>query len=257
LGVPFEFEDGLFEDFGNTSNYLCTRKPSVPVPSADPIEATFLRENVRKLAAIVTSEWSRELELSLKVLRISSPPSTIPCTIRGTTVDILYSPTVGANIISSECAFQLLGDEPLVQTDKTFQTSSRKILDGIGILQNMIVRHEDVEVILDFHIFDVQDIDLMIGHPIEKLLMDATTESKLNVRLGKETFSVQNSRATNSMAEPFLDSEPIVEMIGILPVDSPESLLDKDPENFIEEEDDPAKPIDISKFKNPLDLQLS
>jgi hypothetical protein len=46
-------------------------------------------------------------------------------------------------------------------------------------------------------------------------------------------------------------------MIGILPVDSPESLLDKDPENFIEEEDDPAKPIDISKFKNPLDLQLS
>jgi len=34
---PFEFEDGLFEDFGNTSNYLCTRKPQVSIPSTDPI----------------------------------------------------------------------------------------------------------------------------------------------------------------------------------------------------------------------------
>ena len=44
--LPFEFEDDLFEDFGNTSNYLCTRKPMVPIPSIDPIEATFLRENI-------------------------------------------------------------------------------------------------------------------------------------------------------------------------------------------------------------------
>ena len=34
---PFEFEDDLFEDFGNLT------KP-VPFPSTDPIEATFLRE---------------------------------------------------------------------------------------------------------------------------------------------------------------------------------------------------------------------
>jgi len=72
--------------------------------------------------------------MSSEVLQIIFPPSTIPCTIRGTLIDILYNTTVGANIISSECAFQLLGDEPLVQTDKTFQTSSRKLLEGIGIL---------------------------------------------------------------------------------------------------------------------------
>jgi len=118
--LPFEFEDDLFKDFGNTSNYLYTRKPPVPILSSDPIEATFLRENVKKVTAIMADEWSRETELSPEVLRISSPPSTIPCTIRGTPIDILYSPTIRANIISSECEFQLLGDEPLVQTDKTF-----------------------------------------------------------------------------------------------------------------------------------------
>ena len=154
----------------------------------------------------MAGEWSRETELLPKVLRISSSPSTIPCTIRGTPVVILYSPTVGANIISSECAFQLFGNELLVQTDKTFQTSSRTILEGIGILQNVIVKHENIDVILDFHVFDVQDFDLMIGHPIEKLLMDALTQGKLDVRLGKETFSVQISRAANSLAEPSLDS---------------------------------------------------
>jgi len=193
----------------------------------------------------MAGEWSRETESSPEVLRINSPPSTIPCTIRGTPVDILYSPTVGANIISSECAFQLLGDELLVQTNKTFQTSSRKIIEGIGILQNVTVKHENIDVILDFHVFDVQDFDLMIGHPIEKLLMDALTQGKLDVRLGKENFSVQISRGANSLAEPSLDSEPIMEVTGILPFDSPESLLEKDAKKFIEEVDDSTEPVDI------------
>ena len=91
----------------------------------------------------------------------------------------------------------------------------------------MTVKHENVDVILDFHVFDVQDFDLMIGHPIEKLLMDALIQAKLDVHLGKETFSVQISRAANSLAEPSLDSEPIMEVTVILPFDSPESLLDE------------------------------
>ena len=121
--------------------------------STDPIEAAFLRENVKKLTTIMSNEWSRELELSLEILRISSPPSTIPCTIRGTPVNTLYSPTIGANIIPGESAFYLLRDVPLVCTDKTFRTSSGEILEGSGILQNMSIRHKDIDIILDFHIF--------------------------------------------------------------------------------------------------------
>ena len=51
------------------------------------------------------------------------------------------------------------------------------------------------------------------------------------------------------MAEPSLDeSEPIMEVTRILPFDSPKSLLEKDAEKFIEEEDEP---IDISEFETP------
>jgi len=113
------------------------------------------------------------------------------------------------------------------------------------------VKHENIDVILDFHVFDVQDFDLMIGHPIEKLLMDAPTQGKLDVRLGKENFSVQISRGANSLAEPSLDSEPIMEVTGILPFDSPESLLEKDAKKFIEEVDDSTEPVDISEFESP------
>ena len=53
------------------------------------------------------------------------------------------------------------------------------------------------------------------------------------------------------MAEPSLDYELIEEVKGILQVDSPESLLGKVAEKFIEKEDDPAKPINISEFEIP------
>ena len=45
LELPFKFEDKLFEDFENTSNYLCKRKPPVPIASKDPIETAFHKEN--------------------------------------------------------------------------------------------------------------------------------------------------------------------------------------------------------------------
>jgi len=81
--------------------------------------------------------------------------------------------------------------------------------------------------------------------------MDAPTQGKIDVRLGKETISVQITRATNSRAEPTLDSEPIEEVKGILPIDSPESLLEKDAKKFIEEEDDSAEHVDLPEFETP------
>jgi len=113
------------------------------------------------------------------------------------------------------------------------------------------IRHEDIEVILDFHIFDVQDFDLLVGQPIEKFLTNAPTQIKLEVHLGKETISVQIAKSTNSMTEPSLDTEPIEEVKGILLVDSLESLLEKDVEEFIKEDDVPAEPVYISEFKTP------
>ena len=53
------------------------------------------------------------------------------------------------------------------------------------------------------------------------------------------------------MVEPSLVYEPIEEVKVILLLDSPESLLGKVAQKFIEKEDDPAEPVDIYEFKIP------
>jgi hypothetical protein len=41
---------------------------------------------------------------------------------------------------------------------------------------------------LDFHVFAIQDFDVLIGHPLEKLFVDPPKIGELDVKLG-ETLS--------------------------------------------------------------------
>ena len=41
------FEEALFEDFRNTSNYSYQRQPQVPVTHLDPSEKEYLRDTIR------------------------------------------------------------------------------------------------------------------------------------------------------------------------------------------------------------------
>ena len=80
--------------------------------------------------------------------------------------------------------------------------------------------------------------------------MDTPTQGKIDVRLGKDTFSVRITRVANSMADSSLDCEPIEELKGVFPVDSLESLLEKDAEKFIEEEDDSVEHVDLFRVRD-------
>jgi len=75
------FEDDLFEDFGNTSNYSCQKKPPVPVTTLDPLDKEFLRESIKELTTIMSSEWVEEAEFSSEEIQIHNPSSTIHCKI--------------------------------------------------------------------------------------------------------------------------------------------------------------------------------
>jgi hypothetical protein len=66
--IHLAFEDDLFEDYGNASNYQCRGKPPIPINSPDPEEIAFFRDTVRELIAIMTQEWSKELKQSSEIL---------------------------------------------------------------------------------------------------------------------------------------------------------------------------------------------
>jgi len=96
----------------------------------------------------------------------------------------LYNPTVGVNIISASFASDHLGEKRVTPTTKSLRTGPRSTLRGIGIMQDVPVWHMKTEIALDFHIFEVQDFDILIGHPVEKLFLDVSTLGRIDVSLG-------------------------------------------------------------------------
>ena len=102
----------------------------------------------------MSSEWVEEAKLSSKEIHIRTPSLTIQCKICGIMVDILYNPTVGANLMSSSFASTYLGNEPIAPTIKSYRVTPRTSLEGLGILHNISLYYNNAEIALDFHVID-------------------------------------------------------------------------------------------------------
>jgi len=102
----------------------------------------------------------------------------------------LYNPTVGANIVSSGFALIDLGDKTLAPTNLSFRDVPWSIKKGQGVVYNVNIRHGDVVLTLDFHIFDGIGFDMLIGHPLETFFYDASNKGGLDVKIGKNKFSI-------------------------------------------------------------------
>jgi hypothetical protein len=115
-------------------------------------------------------------------------------------MDMLYNPTVGANLMSKSFALTCLGEEPHDPTIKSFRITKHSNLKGLRILHNITLHHNNVEMALDFHVFDKTNFDILIGHPLEKLFLDPPKIGDLDVKLGRDTFTIPITRVKNSMA---------------------------------------------------------
>jgi hypothetical protein len=110
----FPFEDDPYKNLRNTLNHLRERRPTAP-PS--PPNKSFLKEAMKE-------EWSEEVRLSSEVIRISSPSTTICCSIRRTAVEALHNPTAKASIMSEFLTDTFIGSMPLAPTGTLFKSSS-------------------------------------------------------------------------------------------------------------------------------------
>nr|BAD15604.1 hypothetical protein [Oryza sativa Japonica Group]BAD16511.1 hypothetical protein [Oryza sativa Japonica Group] len=93
-------------------------------------------------------------------------------------------------------------------------------IEGYRAIRRAPIRHNDVKVILDFHVFEVYDFALIIGHSIEKLFLDVPRTGVLDIKLDKLSFSFPISRSKNSLTEPVPESEPIENMLVVSPFES-------------------------------------
>ena len=91
--------------------------------------------------------------------------------------------------MSISFASTYFGNEPLALTNKSFRNNPWSVLKGHGIQHNTMIHHDDVVMAVDFHVFDIQDFDILIGHPLEKLFLNAPKTGEIDVKLGRDTFT--------------------------------------------------------------------
>jgi hypothetical protein len=108
-----------------------------------------------------------------------------------------------------------------------------------------------VKASLDFHVFEVPNFNILIGHPIKKLLMDVPDSGNPSIRLGKEILFVPITRSINLVVEISPIIEPIEEVLDTNPLDSSESALEKEVEEFIHEEEDSDEVLELLEFETP------
>ena len=112
----------------------------------------------------MSNECVEDSELSFKEIQIHTP-STIQCRINRTMIDVLYNSIVGANLMSKSFASTYLGDDPFAPNNRSLRIALCTNLKGLGLLHNVTIHHDKVKMALDFHIFDMEDFDIMKGHP--------------------------------------------------------------------------------------------
>jgi hypothetical protein len=132
-----------------------------------------------------SKKWLMEVKRSSEAIWILSPSMDMPCSLRGTDVEALYNPTVGNSIMSEFLAKNLLGDMPLVPTNKLFKSSLGLIFECNGIVRAMPIEINETKVHLDFHIYAILDFDLLIGCPSEVLFQEKSSHGSLNEEFGK------------------------------------------------------------------------
>jgi hypothetical protein len=209
---PFNIKEDVFQIYRNTSMYPCEKRPPVPRDPVTPPDKASLQEAIKGVTAVMNSEWVHEGEMTIEVIRVQTPLYTLPCFIQGTAISAHYSPMVGANIMSASFALSHLSDNPLLLTSRSFWSGTRSTMEGIGILHNVPIWYDQTELAQDFHIFEVQYFDILIGQP---------------------------------------QVETVDEVEAILPVETPESSLENDAEFFTEEKDDQDETFELPTHKQP------
>jgi hypothetical protein len=220
------------------------KETPTPNPPSDLLDKEFLRKYVKELSAILSTEWLEQIEQSMEEIVILTPPSTIQCKIQGKWVDVLYNPMVGSNLMSASFASDFLDENPHVLTTKSLRISRGTSLKGLGILHDISLHMKDADLSLDFHVFEIPDFDIMIGHPLEKLFVGIHLSGKMDLKLGRNTVTIPITQTKNSVIEPL---PPLMEVMSVAPFESPESSLEKDTQLFIEEEDDLGETIELPK----------
>jgi hypothetical protein len=115
---------------------------------------------------------------------------TMPCSLRGTNIEVMHNPTVGTSIMSEFLAKNLLGNMPIVPTEKLFKSPLGLFFECCAIARAVPIIIDKIKVFIDFHIFTILEFDLLIGYPIENLFKEKPILGSHDEKLGKTASAI-------------------------------------------------------------------
>ena len=119
-----------------------------------------------------SKKWLMEVKRSSEAIQILSPSSAMPCSLRGTNIEALHNPIVGTSIMLEFLVKNLLGNMPLVPTNKLFKSPLELFFACCGIARAVPVIIDKIEVLIDFHIYTILEFDILICYPLENLIQE-------------------------------------------------------------------------------------
>jgi hypothetical protein len=132
----------------------------------------------------------------------------------GNTVDTVHDPTAGACIVLDCLLDTLVGDIPLTPTDRYFRSPKWNYFSPCrGIARDMPIIIDKIEVLLDFHIYDIMDFDLRLGFPLDELL--DKSQGSIDVKLREATSTTSISCHEHSMAEHLHKQIPLEKIMHV------------------------------------------
>jgi hypothetical protein len=149
-------------------------------------------------------DWLKEARRTSEAIRISSTSTTIPCSMRGNTVEALHDPTVEACIISKYLVDTLVANKPLTLIDRYFRSPSGHFFECWGIARGVPITIDKIKVRSVFCIYNVLDFDLLLGYSLEKLLDSSQVSAS----------AIATSYSKNPMAKPLPKQNPLEKMYG-------------------------------------------
>jgi len=137
--------------------------------------------------------------------------------------------------MSKNLALALLGEELLVPTEKFLKLPSRELVESCGLAQNVSVVINKVHVLLNFYIFDVEDNDLLIGHPLMRFI-DRFHSGHLKGQIGKNlNLSIPYVGSINAKIEPKPETDPMEEVMTATHLEASQPNLEVEAKDYIKE----------------------
>ena len=135
----------------------------------------------------------------------------------------------------------------LTPTTKLLKSLSGQILHSEGIFHLIPIKVDKTKVYLSFYVFNIWEFNLLIGHPIERLLHEGR-KGGINVRLEKSLYlSIPITRSLHVKTEMSPEQDPIEEIMVASLLEVFDKHLEEDAQEFIHDKEESRDPFPLDE----------